>query len=114
MRISQKAAIPPALEKPLHELGQALARLRVARGLPQRLAAERAGVSRNTLSRIENGDPSVAFGQILRYVAVLGKVDALTRAFSAEADAPARGLASREKSRRARELTQKELKRYDF
>jgi transcriptional regulator with XRE-family HTH domain len=114
VKINQKSAIPPGLEKPLKEMGAGLARLRIARHLPQRIAAERAGVSRNTLSRIENGDPSVAVGQVLRYFAVVGKSNAFIDALNTEADAAVRGLALREKTKRARTLSASELKRYDF
>jgi transcriptional regulator with XRE-family HTH domain len=114
MKINQRAATPPGLEKPLKEMGARLARLRIARHMPQRVAAERAGISRNTLSRIENGDPSVAVGQVLRYFAVMDKSDIFIDALNTEADAAVRGLAAREKTKRARTLSESELKRYDF
>ncbi len=49
-------------------LGQQLARLRVARKIKQADAALRAGLSRNTVYRLEKGDPGVAIGQVLRYL----------------------------------------------
>ena len=114
MKINQKAALLPALEIALKEFGAKLARLRVARGLPQRLAAERAGISRNTMSRIENGDPSVSIGQVVRYLAVVDQTRALVEALQTEADPAVRGLAAREKTKRARALSDREMKRYDF
>jgi len=73
MKIPQKSALPKSLERPLLAFGKSLARLRLARCLPQAQVAERAGVSRNTVSRIENGDPSVAIGQVVRYLQALEK-----------------------------------------
>jgi transcriptional regulator with XRE-family HTH domain len=114
MKIDQKAAIPPQLEQLLRETGAEMARLRIARRLPQRMAAERAGISRNTLSRIENGDPSVAVGQVIRYLSTLGKADAFAQALASEQDPAVRSLELKEKTRRARALSPAELERYDF
>lgn len=114
MKISQKAALPPHLEQLLTQTGASLARMRVARRMPQHLAAERAGISRNTLSRIENGDPSVAIGQVMRYLATLEKAEIVAQALRSENDAAVRSLAAQEKTRRARALSPQELDRYDF
>ena len=114
MKINQKAALPARLELSMKEMGARLARLRIARDMPQRIAAERAGISRNTLSRIENGDPSVAVGQVLRYFAVIDKVDAFVTALNVDTDVAVKSLAEREKTKRARALSASELKRYDF
>lgn len=114
MKIDQKSALAPALRAPLKEIGARLARLRIARRVTQQIAAERAGFSRNTLSRIENGDPSVAVGQVLRYLAVLDKVKALLDALQPDTDHAVRSLATRERTKRARTLSERELKRYDF
>jgi DNA-binding XRE family transcriptional regulator len=114
MKIDQKAAIPPHLEQLLKETGASLARMRIARRMPQQMAAERAGISRNTLSRIENGDPSVAIGQVVRYLSTLEKAEVLVRALQSENDAAVRSLGGREKTRRARALSPQEIERYDF
>ena len=47
-----------------------LARLR--RNLPSEQVAERAGIARNTLIKIENGNEGVAIGYYLRVLIVLG------------------------------------------
>lgn len=49
-------------------LGRLLTQLRFARKVKQSDAASNSGVSRSTIYRIEKGDPSVALGQILRYL----------------------------------------------
>ena len=113
MKVPQKSALPESLEQPLFAFGKSLARLRVARRLPQAQVAERAGISRNTVSRIENGDPSIAIGQVVRYLQALDRVDLLARLTDAP-DVAVMALAAQEKRRRARPLTPKELARYDF
>ena len=113
MKVPQKSALPQSLEQPLLAFGKSLARLRVARRLPQVQVAERAGVSRNTISRIENGDPSVAIGQVVRYLQALDRVDLLERLIDAP-DVAVTALEAQQKRRRARPLTPKELARYDF
>ena len=113
MKVPQKSALPQSLEQPLLAFGKSLARLRLARRLPQAQVAERAGVSRNTVSRIENGDPSVAIGQVVRYLQALDRVDLLERLTDAP-DVAVTALEAQQKRRRARPLTPKELARYDF
>ncbi len=56
----------------LTSFGERLRLARKRRGLSATLAAERVGVSRDTLSRVEKGDPAVSFGTYLRFLRVLG------------------------------------------
>ena len=56
------------VEESVQQLGQHIRTARLRRRLPQAVIAERAGVSPNTLSKIENGDCGVAIGN---YTAVL-------------------------------------------
>ena len=66
----------PAITRDLLEIAQDLgARLALARGrrkLSTTLFAERMGVSRNTLARLESGDPSVSLGMYLKALRILG------------------------------------------
>jgi transcriptional regulator with XRE-family HTH domain len=114
MKIDQKSAMPAALTQLLADAGRQLARRRIARQITQGRVAERARVSRNTVSRIENGDPSVAIGQVIRYLAALDQAELFLRALAAENDPAVRVLELKEKTQRARALTPKELERYDF
>ena len=63
--MSSEMSIHPA------ELCEALAQNRIVRKLPQAKVAVRENLSCNTISCIENGDPSVAIGQSLRYIDVI-------------------------------------------
>lgn len=62
----------PASTKLSHSLGQRLALARCRRELSTTVFAERVGISRNTLKRLESGDPNVSLGTYLRALRVLG------------------------------------------
>jgi DNA-binding XRE family transcriptional regulator len=66
MKVNQSAVMPPHLLEQCIQLGQRIARLRLARTVKQADAALGAGLSRNTAYRIEHGDPGLAMGQIKR------------------------------------------------
>ena len=53
-------------------LGQRMKLARLRRSLSSALFAERVGVSRDTLHRLEKGDPTIALGTYLRALRVLG------------------------------------------
>lgn len=56
----------------LVNLGTSLRSHRLAKRMTHEQVAEACGFSRQTLSRIERGDPSVAIGQVIRYAAKVG------------------------------------------
>jgi transcriptional regulator with XRE-family HTH domain len=63
-------------------LGQRMKLARLRRSLSSVLFAERVGVSRDTLHRLEKGDPTIALGTYLRALRVLGlekDIDAVAR-----------------------------------
>ena len=62
----------PHLAKLSGALGLRLQLARCRRDLPATLFAERMGISRNTLKRLEDGDPNVSLGTYLRALRVLG------------------------------------------
>lgn len=79
-----KAKLPafPSLLRQLKDLGERLRLARLRRKLTTELFAERMGVSRETLRRLENGDPSIAMGTYVRALRVLGldgDIDAVAR-----------------------------------
>lgn len=113
MRVKQSAALSHSLLHEAIRLGELLARLRIARNIKQEDAALRAGLSRNTAYRIEKGDPGVAFGQILRYLDAIVPGKTLLD-FLSETDPALQALSVREKARRARGMTEKELEELDF
>lgn len=72
MKTDQKALTPADVFIQLESLGAALRGFRLAKRLTHEEAADSCAFSRQTLSRIEKGDPSVAIGQIARYASLLG------------------------------------------
>jgi transcriptional regulator with XRE-family HTH domain len=56
----------------LSELGGNIRLARLRRRLPATLVAERAGVARETLARIERGSPNVSIGHCAAVLFVLG------------------------------------------
>lgn len=61
-------------------IGQQLATWRKLLGLPAQVVAERAAISRSTLSRLENGDVHVGLDTFLNVAAALGIRDAIVSA----------------------------------
>lgn len=68
--------ILPQTQKVLNQLGEQIRLARLRRQLSAELVAERAGISRVTLSNIENGSSSVAIGS---YAAVLHALNGMDR-----------------------------------
>ena len=64
--------LSPSLSKLSRSLGQRLQLARCRRDLSSTVFAERVGISRNTLKRLEEGDPNVSLGTYLRALRVLG------------------------------------------
>jgi transcriptional regulator with XRE-family HTH domain len=69
----------PAARAALAELGAGLRALRLMRRMPMTYAAERAGISRSTLHKIERGDPGVALGIYADLLATYGLLERLAR-----------------------------------
>lgn len=61
----------------LQTLGENIRLARLRRDLSSEQVAERAGISRNTLIKIERGDENVAIGMYFRVLIVLGLQDDL-------------------------------------
>lgn len=94
-------------------LGHKLARLRLARQIRQEDAATRAGISRSTAALIEKGDPGRTMGQLLRYLdAIAPGLPFL--ALWQESDPSLLALALKERSQRARPLSEAALAELDF
>ncbi len=113
MRVDQSAMVSTEHQQECVQLGMLLARLRLARHIKQADAALRAGMSRNTAYRLEKGDPGIAIGQVLRYLAAISPGSTLMDLL-AEKDPALLALGAREKSRRVRDLTAAELQELDF
>lgn len=77
MKVDQKSRISEQLNKRLTGVGELLRSARIGLRLTQDDAAATCNVSRQTVSRIERGDPSVAWGQVARFADAMGVADLL-------------------------------------
>ncbi len=69
---------PIPVKRALQKLGRDLCNARKRRRIPMQLAADRASISRITLSKIERGDEGVSIGAYVRIIFVLGMIDRIT------------------------------------
>jgi len=79
--------IPLPVKRALKKLGQDLYDARRRRRIPMQLAAERAALSRTTLSKIEKGDGGVSLGAYARILFVLGMIERLAELVDPKHDA---------------------------
>jgi transcriptional regulator with XRE-family HTH domain len=71
-------SLPIPVGRSLRKLGMDVRDARRRRRIPMYLVAERAGISRSTLDKIEKGDAGVAIGSYACVLFVLGLIDRLT------------------------------------
>ena len=109
-------SILPALARILDGFGARLKAARLRRRYSADMVAQRAGIARATLSRIEQGDPGVSFGNYARVMQVLRLEqdvnrlaidDELGRKLQ-DAELGTRARAPRRKSDRVKRASQKE------
>lgn len=75
-----KRPIPTRTMLAARQIGENLATWRKMLGLTAEQVADKAAVSRSTLSRIENGDPAVSFATFLNVCRTLGTLDRVVEA----------------------------------
>lgn len=113
MKRNELPLMSPERLREARQLGQKLARLRVARRIRQADAATRAGLSRSTAVLLEKGDLGRTQAQILRYLDAIAPGVSLLSLLQ-EDDPSLLALSEREATQRVRELSKTELKRLDF
>jgi transcriptional regulator with XRE-family HTH domain len=84
---ASKTALPVAGRRALEVLGQNIAIARKRRRIPQQLLADRMLVSRQTVQRLEAGDPAVSLGVVASALFVLGFQKRLEELLSPDSDA---------------------------
>lgn len=62
----------PSVERQIQAFARRLREARLRREISTVLFAERMGISRDTLNRLEKGDPAIALGTYLRALRILG------------------------------------------
>ena len=81
--MAKNGQTPIPVKRALRKLGSDIKDARRRRRIPTQVMAERAGVSRTTLLKIEKGDPGVSSGTLATVLFILG----LLEGFSELADA---------------------------
>jgi transcriptional regulator with XRE-family HTH domain len=77
---SRSRAAPRVILRALDDVGTGIAAWRKLRGLTQAQLADRAGIDRKTVLRLEKGDGGVSTENLLRVLRALGILDELPRA----------------------------------
>ena len=71
--MGRKAVTPlPQIQKMLSQMGEQIKLARLRRKLSSSLVAERAGIHRSTLTKIEKGSPSISIGAYANVLLALG------------------------------------------
>lgn len=78
MKKTKIGVVYPSVAKSIGMLGESIATARRARRISTQDFAERMGVSRMTLHRLENGDPGCSIHTIASALHVLGMLEQLT------------------------------------
>lgn len=102
--------IPLPVKRALKKLGHDLRDARKRRRIPMQLAAERAGISRTTLSKIEKGDEGVSFGAYAKILFILGMNNRLAELADPKFDAIGLGLEAKNLPKRIR-IPRKEMEK---
>ena len=80
------AKLPIPVLRALRQLGNDINAARRRRRVTMQLMAERAGLARSTIGRIEKGDPTVSMGGYASVIFVLGMTERLQTLFAASSD----------------------------
>jgi transcriptional regulator with XRE-family HTH domain len=97
-----KSILPLPVKRALEKLGADVSDARRRRRIPMALMAERAGIGRMTLVRIEQGDPAVSLGAYARILFVLGLTSRLNELADASHDTTGLALEEERLPRRIR------------
>ncbi len=80
------SSLPLAVRRALLRLGADISAARRRRRLPLDVVADRALTTRQTVARVERGDPGVAFGTVAAILFALGLVDRLGAVAAPQSD----------------------------
>lgn len=78
---SPRPSAPPQVQRALRAIAGDLVAWRKLGGLTQAQLADRAGISVNTLRRLEAGEGGITLENLLRVLRALGVLENVTRAF---------------------------------
>lgn len=69
------------VQRRLGDIGASVRRWRLMQSLKSEELAERAGISRSTLQKVERGEPGVSVGAVMSVMQALGQIDHIAEAF---------------------------------
>lgn len=95
-------SFPVMIERSARQIGTDIAGWRKVLGLTAAQVADRADISRDTLRKVEHGDPSVGFHVVLRVLRALGILDRLKSSLDPLATDLGRSRASQLSRKRVR------------
>ncbi|MGH6951254.1 MAG: hypothetical protein ACREH4_10295 [Vitreimonas sp.] len=98
-----KPALPLPVRRALRKLGEDISAARRRRKISVQLMAERAFVGRNTITRLEKGDPGVSIGIYATVLFVLGLTERLASLADFSADEVGQALDEQRLPTRVRE-----------
>lgn len=80
MNIKDRAdySVPLPVRRALRKLGGDIKEARLRRRIPATVLAERASISRTTLTKVEKGEPGVSIGNVATVLFALGFVDRIS------------------------------------
>jgi transcriptional regulator with XRE-family HTH domain len=110
-RSSVGLAIP--VKRALHKLGCDIRDARRRRRIPMALMAERARISRTTLSKVEKGDPGTSMGVYATVLFVIGMTDRLADVADPRQDSVGLGLEEERLPQRIRIPPAKRRERFE-
>lgn len=84
---ASKTALPAPARRALKVMGESVTIARKRRRIPQQLLADRMLVSRQTVQRLEAGDPAVSLGVLASALFILGFTPRLEALLAPESDA---------------------------
>lgn len=96
------SSLPIPAKRALRKLGQDIRDARRRRRIPMALLAERARISRTTLTKVEKGDESVALGIYASVLFVLGLIEGLGNLADPVTDTIGRSIEERSLPKRVR------------
>jgi transcriptional regulator with XRE-family HTH domain len=94
--------VPPAIRRANRQIAEDVSAWRRLRGLTQAQLADRSGVGRATLARLEGGEGGIGLENLLRVLRALGVLDTVIRALDPYESEVGRLRSSEELPRRVR------------
>jgi DNA-binding XRE family transcriptional regulator len=97
-----ESPMPLPVQRALVAAGDDIALARRRRGLSTASMAERTGISKKTLYRLEQGDPGVSWGAVVRVLNILNLLPELNKALNTANDALGLALMNKAVAKRIR------------